>query len=276
MNILIADDESVVRLGIRTIIQRSGEEWFVVGEASDGNDAIEKIEKYLPDVAIIDIKMPGIDGIELTRIVSQRFPDILVIIISGYSEFSFAQKLIGTNAIGYILKPTSPEKLINILKSAQTILNKNRERKMKEKILIDELAELRKKVEDTIHGRKSILDINNNAGMNAHELRKIIELAISYIKRNYDKDIKLMDVANAVNLSKSYFCNLFRKNTGMPFSDFLAKVRIDNAKNLIIQDPSICVYEVANKVGYKDPKYFSIVFRKYEGLTPTEFREKSN
>lgn len=271
MKILIADDENIIRMGIRTIIQRSGEDWIVTGEAIDGVDALEQMEKLLPDVIITDIRMPEMDGIELSRQVSGKYPDILVIVISGYAEFEYAKEAIKFGVFDYILKPTKPEDLIACLKKAQIIIEKRLKRSREEEALRYELELLRNtaKQENTQSGNEFKIENVNDS----HKFRKIIELAIDFINKNYSRNLSLKQIADVLYINPNYLCDLFRQETGINFTDYITQVRVMKAKELLISRAELKSYEIAELVGYKDAKYFTQVFKKQVGVTPTDFRD---
>ncbi len=101
---------------------------------------------------------------------------------------------------------------------------------------------------------------------------EIIRRAVNYINENYKKAITLESIANYVHLNSSYFSTLFKKETGMKFSDYLNKVRIEESKKLL-KDIGISILEVSLEVGFEDQSYYSKVFRKVTGMTPKEYRE---
>jgi two-component system response regulator YesN len=94
-----------------------------------------------------------------------------------------------------------------------------------------------------------------------------------YITDNLKEDINLKDTATKFNLSPYYFSRTFKKVFGYNFSDYLNLIRINKAKKLL-KDDSLSIKEICYLVGYSDPNYFSKVFKKYEGVTPTEYRDK--
>ncbi len=98
-----------------------------------------------------------------------------------------------------------------------------------------------------------------------------IVAAIKYIENNYAKNLSLEDVAGQVNINASYFSNTFKKETGMYFSDFLQKIRIERSKSLLLE-PRYKIYEIAESVGFLDEKYFFKVFKKLTGVTPNQYR----
>jgi DNA-binding NarL/FixJ family response regulator len=103
LRILIADDHSVVRAGLRTLLEsRSG--WEVCAEASDGRDAVEKATKHKPDVAVLDIGMPLLNGVDATRRIRTSCPDTEILILTMHESDDLVQQVVEAGARGYILK----------------------------------------------------------------------------------------------------------------------------------------------------------------------------
>lgn len=113
--ILIVDDEETIRNGLKYILPWEQYGFQVIGTAKDGQDALKKLNQYSVDLMIVDIRMPGMNGIELMKHVNQLDPNIQFIILSGYAEFEYAKKAIEVNASGYLLKPVDEEELIEQL-----------------------------------------------------------------------------------------------------------------------------------------------------------------
>lgn len=118
-----------------------------------------------------------------------------------------------------------------------------------------------RKAADLIHAR--------NKKLSQSVVKKIIE----YLNRNFDKDISLDDLGNIAYMNPKYVCRLIKKETGSNFSDILLEIRVEKAKELLRQ-PDLKTYEIAAKVGIEDSRYFSKVFKKYAGITPTEYRQQ--
>ncbi len=267
MKILIADDEPLIRKGIRTIIQRADKGWTVIAEAEDGYIAIEKAKQELPDIVITDVKMPGMDGIELAKRFKKLSSDIAVIIISGYAEFNLARNALQQGVEDYLLKPTKPEELIALLTKVQNKLEADRDRKRQEHDLFEEIKRLK-----TLCKAESAPDLTDG-GYDHKNIRKVVKMAIDYIEQNYNDTLSLQNLAKAVYMNPSYFSSLFKQQTGYGFSDYLVQVRVEHAKQLLIDQPNLKSYEIANQIGYKDAKYFTQIFKKLTGYTPMEYRE---
>ena len=100
-----------------------------------------------------------------------------------------------------------------------------------------------------------------------------MEKAKDYIRQNFQKDLTLDEVSKIVDISPYYFSKLFKQETGENFIEYLTKIRMKHAEKLLL-DPSYSIKEICVMSGYGDPNYFSRIFKKYEGVTPSEYRER--
>ncbi len=102
LTVVLADDHNIVRTGFRSLVNELG--YQVVGEASDGKQALSLIAQHHPDVVLMDISMPGMNGLEATDVISRDYPEVRVIILSGYANAEYAQRALHAGAAGYLLK----------------------------------------------------------------------------------------------------------------------------------------------------------------------------
>ena len=116
IRVLLADDHSIVRDGLRRIVEDS-EEMAVVAEAADGKGAISQVRDEQPDVAVIDISMPGLDGLEVTSRLHTEFPHLPIIILTMHEEEQYVVRALEAGAMGYITKKSAPEQLVNAIRS---------------------------------------------------------------------------------------------------------------------------------------------------------------
>jgi DNA-binding NarL/FixJ family response regulator len=114
IKIFLVDDHQIVRDGIKSLLLDSPE-ISIAGEAMNGKEFMEKIEQVLPDVILMDISLPDISGIELTRQVTQQFPDIKIVILSMYTQEEFITNSIAAGAKGYLPKNTTKQELLNAI-----------------------------------------------------------------------------------------------------------------------------------------------------------------
>ncbi len=168
LKIFLAEDEYVVREGIKNNIDWPAHGYEFVGEASDGELALPMIQKLKPDIVITDIKMPFMDGLELSRLIKKEFPWMEVIILSGYAEFDYAKEAIAIGVAHYLNKPISGDELIAELDKLSLKVEKSKqERELKEKYA-REMAENSLKERTELF--KRMVEGNSSAG-------EILELA---------------------------------------------------------------------------------------------------
>ena len=118
--------------------------------------------------------------------------------------------------------------------------------------------------------RTAAENINKGSVDHTHHL---IKKALEYIEENYSKDISLDDISKELNLSTYYFSKLFKEEKGENFVEYLTERRVEKAKELM-KDPSRSIKEISSECGYSDPNYFSRIFKKNTGMTPTEYKDK--
>lgn len=115
--------------------------------------------------------------------------------------------------------------------------------------------------------------LESNKVMAREDGRSVVEKAKRYIEDNYHKDLSIEELSEVAGLSISHFCTLFKQISGYTFLEFVTNCRMEKAK-YILQNSNVKVYQVAPLVGYQDPRYFTQVFKKATGKTPTEYREE--
>ena len=116
--VMIVDDEQTARLGLERIISETMPELIVTTKAENGMDALEKIEKRQPDIVISDISMPVMDGIELSRQVRKQYPQIVMIMLTAYDNFSYVQQCLTNQVFDYVLKPIEEDAFLKVMEKA--------------------------------------------------------------------------------------------------------------------------------------------------------------
>lgn len=250
MKILIVDDEELIRKGLKKIIQRLGAAYAAVEEAATGKAALELIAKEIPDLVITDIKMPELDGISLIKHLNQRFPQIKKVVLSGFDEFQLVRETLKNGALDYLLKPVDEGELQQLLASL-----------CQEKVCQGD-------------GSLDIMPFQPQpVPDNSKKDNRLIESLKDYLNCHYHEPITLSKIADNFGINPNYLCERFKQQTGEHFVTYLTRLRIEQAK-LLLENVTVKAYEVGFMVGYDDPTYFSKVFKKVVGLTPTEYRQK--
>lgn len=131
IKLLIVDDESIIRKGIRTSIDWWKLDVDIVGEARNGKEALEAVQQLLPDIVVTDIRMPHMDGLEFARHLKERFPQTKIVILSGYDDFDYARQALKIGVNEYLMKPVGAAEL-------EALVLK----------ISDEIARERKKIEE--------------------------------------------------------------------------------------------------------------------------------
>ncbi|MDO4294258.1 MAG: response regulator [Eubacteriales bacterium] len=239
--VVIADDEVWIGFGIKKLIHKSGKPFLVEGEAPNGIRAYELVREIRPDLLITDIRMPGLTGLELMRRLRQEGFSTSVVIISGYAEFEYAREALQLGAFDYLLKPVEEESLYAIL---DRYWLQGEQKTGKEKFM-EELPEA-----------------------TDPRVRRIME----QIDREYTQKLSLGELADSCHLSIGHLSSLIRRETGMSFSEYVTKKRMEDAKGLLCK-PELSVEEIAQSVGYQDYFYFTKAFKKYEGVSPSVYRK---
>lgn len=238
MKILIIDDEPKIRNGLSNLLARR-EGWEIAGAYENAADALKYLAVNQVDVIITDIKMPEISGLELIARIRERDKKTAIIILSGYSNFQFAQRAIELGVSRYLTKPTNPRELICVLEETEKKLGGKQE-----------------KEEDS--GKIPNL---------------FVQKAADYIKLNYSEKISIKEIADQLYLSPNYLSELFKKHTGKTISEYLTEYRLEKACQLL-DHAEYRVGDVSGMVGIHDGRYFSNMFKKKYGMTPTEYRNR--
>lgn len=141
-SLIIVDDEQIERDVLKLIIEREVPEVRIVGEAKNGRQALELANQLQPDIMMVDIKMPGMDGLSVIRELSQSLPDTKYVLVSAYDYFNYAQEAISLGVKEYLLKPASKQQIIETVKSLAQEIDNERARRLEEEQLREKLAQL--------------------------------------------------------------------------------------------------------------------------------------
>lgn len=237
MNLLIADDENLELKVLEKTVKKHFVDELEIFASSNGRKASQICDEVKPDIALLDIEMPGMNGIELAKYIKEKYADCIIIFITAYDRFDYAIEAMHIKAFDYLLKPWKEEKLCELINTA-----------------IENVRSVQK-TDSIVHSQKDVIK--------------------DYIDRNYKKDISAKDVAGILGYSDVYFSKVFKQLFDDNFINYLTKIRMDRAK-LLLKDVSFNIKEVGKSVGYADSNYFTKVFKRSVGMSPSEYRSKHN
>lgn len=242
--VILVEDEAIIRNGLRQLVEQVIGGYRVIGEAENGRSALDALKGAMPDLLITDIRMNEMNGIEMIKRIRDGYPDLYIMIVSGYADFEYAKQAMKYGITDYLLKP------IDRVELAQALDNFRRKRKHLGTEQVSGAEE-----EDIRNGRQLI--------------RKVKELVLERL----DQEISLQYMADQVHLNHQYLSVLFKSETGQTFTDYVTHSRMNKAKQLL-KDTNLKIYEVAKLSGYLSSKHFMAVFKDVVGSTPSQYRER--
>ena len=245
LTFVVAEDEERMREYLARKTAELDANLQCAGKAADGEEAVELVERYLPDLLITDIKMPVLGGLELVERIRRTNPDMRVLIVSGFSEFEYARRAIELGVDDYIVKPIDPEKLGEILRR------------------------IRIRLEASAASVDAQFGLDRLGAAEA-ELADAVEV---YLKENYRNPYSLERLAASFRCKPAYLLRLYKRTKGSTPTQDLIRLRIEKAKRLLVGHPHMEIKQVAAAVGYEDALYFSRLFKKETGLNPSAFKD---
>ena len=268
IKVLIIDDEEIIREGLKKTIDWESMGCLIAGEAEDGHSGISLLEATNADLVFTDIRMPGLDGLEMISRAKALKRDCKFIILTGFRDFEYAQEAIRQGAFRFLLKPVKTEDLILSITEAVKEIKKERSR---EEILIN----LEKRVKEYYGLEVAVPESKAQSGEDGGNNPKyLVGKALEYMKANYSKDLGLKTVADEIYVSTWYLSKLLKRETGDNFINILNEIRVEKAKKLLL-NPKYKIYEIASEVGFTDVPYFTKTFKRVAGCTPMEYKNNA-
>lgn len=242
ISVMIIEDEPSALDRYSNYVECYGNFLNVSARAYTSIEAWELFQKVKPDILFSDIRIPGENGLDLISRFRKTGWNGELVIISGYDDFSYAQKAIQISVTDYLLKPVFQDDFNRIL---------------------DRLLEkLRRRTGEGEFPEKS------NPQWPEHIVR-----AEQYIKIHLEQDITLTDAADYSFVSSSYLSSSFHKVLGVTFIEHIRQIRIEKAKKLL-QTTRLSLKDIGEKCGLPDPSYFNRSFRKVTGISPSRYRQE--
>lgn len=246
LKVLIVDDEYLIRSLIRMRIDWEENGMEIVGEAGCPDEAMRMVEELKPDIIFTDICMPKLDGIDFAGRVLEKYPSIRIAVITGHDDFSFMQRSIRAGIVDYLMKPIQADELLAASRRMCESINNER------------------KLADGFENRKT-----------TKQLHPLVSRVLVYLDDHLaDENININDVAELFFVSRGHLSRLIKQETGKTFVEQLTELRIQKAKQMLL-NTDLPAYAIGEKVGIKDPHYFSILFKKIEGIPLNRYRKEN-
>lgn len=237
VKLLIVDDEENILNRMEKYIRQNMKCFSEIYTARSGQEALDVIYRFHPEVMLLDVQIPVKNGLEVMREAKGKGICPKTIILSGYDTFSYAQQALRLGAVDYLLKPCRSTEICQ---------------RLSQLVKGEEPAE-----------EKEVPQEEKTAN-------PAVRMAQNYISEHLTENISLSEVAEKAGVSTAYLSTLFTQHLGCGFVDYLNKMRIQYA-TCYMQDGGMKIYEIAYKVGFRDEKYFSRVFKKVMGQSPSEY-----
>lgn len=238
--VVLVDDEITIREGFKKLFDWNAHGCEIVGEAADGIAAINEVSRLCPDIVIMDINLPMMNGLEAIRILRKKYPQIAFIIVSGYDDFAYCREALHLKIVDYILKPVDFEAFGDVI----------------DNLKISIYRELETEAE----------------GVRESEQTQLIFCMTGYMREHLAEEISLKKLADEFHLNANYAGQMFRDKIGVNYQTYLANLRMEKAKSLLLTSEKP-VSEIAELVGYKDYRMFTKAFKKSEKVPPSQYRK---
>lgn len=238
--VVLIDDENIIVEGLRRVVKWQDYNCQVVGTACDAVSGREVVCQLRPHILFTDIRMPGQDGLTMLAGLRSEFPDLQVVVLTGYRDFAYAQEAIRLGVSRFLLKPS---KMDEINEALETMVQR-----------LDKLPQE---------------DSDDNQSQNAGSF--IVNQAFGFMEEHYAEKLTLQMVADFCYVSQWHLSKLLNKHCEKSFYDILNSIRIQKAKQFLA-DPRLKVGEISEMVGYADTAHFARTFKKMEGMSANEYR----
>lgn len=351
IKVVVADDEEIEREALSYIIERElGGECLLVGSAANGQEAVQLCLTERPDLLILDVRMPGIDGLEVAAQIRAAGLTTRIVIASAHDEFHYAQAAIRLGVADYLLKPVQPEEVVRQIRRLAADLAAGPDRDLARLLWNDLLSEspqhraswpdwaqvlglsgvpdraayvigealgshsvvtgaLRASCSDGLAlllppgeaavvpgafvglGRRTPLPQSLAEARQAaylararrerrllayHDLSeptRLVARILVDLHERYAEDWSLETVSRRFGVSAAHFSRLFSREVGAGFAAYLADLRVEVGARLLAETDSL-VEQVARQAGFNSLHYFSTVFKRAKGLSPTDYRTR--
>jgi YesN/AraC family two-component response regulator len=251
ISVMLVDDDKLFISDLVGIFDWEDNNYTIVATAVNGKDALRKYAAVKPQLIICDLKMPVMDGLQFVEELKKTDTSAKIVLLTSYGEFDYARRALRYGVKNYILKneinkPVFAEQLSHIRDE-----------------MIDEMRQVQQKTSEY-----EFIDIPVDNCSNT------TRRALRYIHEHYsDSTLSIAHIAEDIYLSNNHLSRMFKKETGVTILHYITVLRIEKAKDLLLCEGKLTIYNVATQVGYRSARYFTSIFFKLTGYTPSYYRK---
>lgn len=251
-SLLIVEDEELIRTGIKRLVPFQELGIDDVWEAENGEEGLNLFLAHRPDIVLLDINIPKLNGLDFARKAKEANPASRIAVITGYDYYEYAVSALKIGIDDYVLKPVSKNDVHEVLHKLVGKLHEERQQNEWRSIFNEYKA---------MHGIQDASDIRG-------AIARVVEDNIA------NPDFSLAILADQQGFSTGYMSVLFKKLFHVSFQEYLLTTRLERAKlQLLASD--LKIYEISSALGFDNPNYFSTAFKKKFGLSPIQYRERT-
>ena len=244
--VMIVEDELLEQEFLRSVVQDELTPEDTLVSCESGVEAVNMAKQYRPDIIIMDVRIPEMDGISAITEIREFLPNACISILSAYSDFAYAQKAVSLRVFEYMLKPIKPTDFKQVfLRMINSIKNTPVQTEVKPEVNLQEPK---------------------------GERQYFIEEALKYIKEHFKERLTLDTVASKVFVNPKYFSHVFKREMGVAFTEYVIGLKIEYACKLL-ETTNYHAYRISIECGFSDPSYFNRVFCAQMNMTPQTYRK---
>lgn len=278
--IMIADDEVIERALLERKLRKSFAGECEIISVGNGKEVLELEVSFAPDILILDVDMPVVNGLEAARELRHRGRNCAIIFLTAYDDFLYAKQAISVHALDYLLKPCDEKELLLAVEEAMRWCDLQKEMTAGKAAPAPRSAEesgrtgdvMRPEENDRMPQKQEGTE-EDFAGNQTHEDPAGNQIRLlSFIYDHYMEDISVQDLSEYMGYSEVHTSRLFKQYFGQTFVSYLAHYRMKKAAHLLMYT-DMSVREIGKAAGYSNSNYFGKVFHRIYDMTPSEYRE---
>ena len=258
MRLLIADDEQFIWRGLLSL------NWKSIGitevySANNGTKAKEILLSEPVDIAILDIRMPGATGLDLAEMIQNLSMPTKVVLLTGFSEFAYAQRAIRAGVCEYLLKPFGPKEVLSVIRK---LVHEIEHRREQDRILSE------------VQTAEQCIDAPSQVSRFFSKTDGVVNDVLMDVANSYAGPVSITELADKYHFSENYLSRKIRQETGYSFTDILLALRLMSAVRHLYEGEKVSA--AAEASGFNDQHYFAQVFRRVFKVSPSDWKKQEN